>query len=238
MAKYFKEAEEKSEARHKKLEKRLDSMNAVLSRHTEEIKTLRQDTGTLQEHVARVEKEVDERDTLLYALTAKVTEMEDRARRDNLLILNLKEGVEGTNTLAYLRENIPKWFPAFAPAPPELMRAHRLGHLRSTPPGKTLRPRPLIINCLRFTDRDALLKEARRNAPEVEGSLLKFAADYSEHTSKRRRACYKTMHEARVKGFDAFLLYPATIKLQRGHDSHFFSEPAKAEKFLDSLSKD
>ncbi|KAJ0033360.1 hypothetical protein NQD34_000467 [Periophthalmus magnuspinnatus] len=98
----------------------------------EEINTLRQDTTTLQESVVRLEKATDERDILLQALTAKVTDMEDRARRDNILILNLNEGVEGTNSLAYLRENIPKWFPVFAPAPPELMRAHRSAPVHSS----------------------------------------------------------------------------------------------------------
>lgn len=30
---------------------------------------------------------------------------------------------------------------------------------------------------------------------------------------QRKKSCYKLMYEARVKGFQAFLLYPATIKL-------------------------
>lgn len=238
MARYFREAEEKSEARHHRLEKRLDSMQSVLTRHSEEIKTLRMDTSRLQERVAQTDKVANEQLKQIQEVTAKLIAMEDRARRDNLLILNLKEGMEGQNSLAYLNKMLPKWFPSLASSPPELMRAHRLGHPRSTPAGSTARPRPLIINCLRFTDRDALLKEARGNPPEVAGAVLKFAPDYSEYTSKRRRACYKTMHAARLKGFDAFLLYPAIIKLQRGNNSFTFQEPIDADKFLDSQGKD
>ena len=156
--------------------------------------------------------------------------MEDRACRENLLIFNLKEGAEGQNALAYLTENIPLWFPALAPAPPELMRVHRLG--RPPASGKTQRSRPLIIKCLRYTNRDALLNEARKNPPEVHNIQLRFTADYSDATTKRRKPCYKLMHEARTKGFQAFLLYPATIKLSRGNDVHIFQEASEAERFL------
>uniref|UniRef100_A0AAV2KM71 FACT complex subunit n=1 Tax=Knipowitschia caucasica TaxID=637954 RepID=A0AAV2KM71_KNICA len=75
---------------------------------------------------------------------AKLIDMEDRARRD-LLILNLKEVVEGSNALSYLTGKLTEWFPAFANACPELMRCHRLG--RTPEPrtdGKPRRPRPLI----------------------------------------------------------------------------------------------
>lgn len=235
MARYFKDADEKSEARQNRLEKRLDCMQSVLTRHTEEIKTLRADTERLQERVAQAEKVADDHRKQLQEVTSKLIGTEDRARRNNLLILNLKEGLENPNALAYLNEMVRKWFPALASSPPEFMRAHRLGQPRSTPAGHGQRPRPLILNCLRFTERDALLKEARRNPPEVAGITLKFAADYSEHTSQRRKACYKTMHAARLQGFEAFLMYPATIKLQRGSDTRLFEDPSDAEKFLDSL---
>lgn len=41
MAKYFNEADEKSEARFNRLEKRIDNMHATLSRHMEEIRIIR-----------------------------------------------------------------------------------------------------------------------------------------------------------------------------------------------------
>ncbi len=47
LAKYFKEADQRAEARVMRLEKQIDKMNSVLSRHTEEIKTIRSDTSKL-----------------------------------------------------------------------------------------------------------------------------------------------------------------------------------------------
>lgn len=120
MAKYFKEADEKSEARSNRLEKRLDNMHATLFHHTEDIKTLRSDATQLEQCVSQTEARMQ-------TLSDKIVEMEDRARRDNLLVFNLKGGVEGSNMLSYLAENIPRWFPVFTSANPKMMRAHRLG---------------------------------------------------------------------------------------------------------------
>lgn len=235
MARYFRDAEEKSEARMNRLEKRIESMHSVLSRHTEEIKSIRSETVDIKECVTATEKNISECQKKQHTLETKLTEMEDRARRENLLIFNLKEGAEGPNALSYLKENIPLWFPIFVSVPPELMRAHRLG--RSPVNGKTQRSRPLIIRCLRYTDRDALLNEARKNPPEVDNIQLRFTADYSDTTTKRRKPCYKIMHEARIRGFQAFLLYPSTIKLIRGNDARLFQEPSEAERFLATLEE-
>ncbi|KAM9364752.1 uncharacterized protein KZ484_010923 [Pholidichthys leucotaenia] len=53
---YFKEADEKSEVYITRLEKRIDSMHSILSRHTEDIKRIGSETSSLQERVSRGEK--------------------------------------------------------------------------------------------------------------------------------------------------------------------------------------
>ncbi|KAJ8014747.1 hypothetical protein DPEC_G00018940 [Dallia pectoralis] len=112
MATYFKEADEKSEDRFNRLEKRIDNMHATLSRHAEEIRNIRTESVNLWERTANVEKSAASCLKSLLTHEAKLTEMEDRARRDNLLIFNLKEGTEGANVRAYLMEKIVEWFPA------------------------------------------------------------------------------------------------------------------------------
>lgn len=105
MAKYFKEADMKAESRINRLEKCIDSMHSTLSliftlslsKHTEEIRIIRSDTTQLKERVSEAEQTVSQCVETMHKYQAKLTEIEDRARRDNLLIFNLKEGVEGTN---------------------------------------------------------------------------------------------------------------------------------------------
>lgn len=52
--------------------------------------------------------------------------------------------------------------------------------------------------------------------------------------NKRCKACYKVMYEA---GFQAFLLYPATVKLTRGIKDYVFQDMSQAENFMSTLDK-
>lgn len=64
---------------------------------------------------------------------------------------------------------------------------------------------------------------------------LQFAAEYSEATLQCRKLCYKVMYEARTKGFQAFLLYPATIQFTKGNVRHLFQDASKAELFISTI---
>lgn len=94
------------------------------------------------------------------------------------------------------------------------------------------KPRVMIFMCLRYTDRARILKAARDSPLVIGGKDIRFTADYSLTTLVRRRSCYPVMEKARQAGFQAFLLYPATIKISRGHVHNFFDDPAKVELFL------
>lgn len=140
--------------------------------------------------------------------------------------MNIKEGQEKGNVLAYLSENISKWLPGLAGNPPEFMRAHCIG------PPWTSFSRVMIVKCLRFTDWDCILNKARKAPMQVSGNPIHFEADYSDATAKRRRPCYPVMNRARSVGFQAFLLYPGTIKLVRGSEQHLFDKLPDAERFV------
>lgn len=74
----------------------------------------------------------------------------------------------------------------------ERMQAHRIGPQRQSPSA----PRVLIVKCLRYTDRDRILKEARANPFKVDGQTIGFTADYSDYTWKLRHV----MHRDRLLG--------------------------------------
>lgn len=223
LQKFFAEAEAQSKKRFERLENTLGDIQQTLKEHTEEINAQRTIVASVQ---ARVKANEDRLLTLTSTVDHKLADLEDRSRRDNIRILNIKEGEEKGNALAYLSENLGKWFPALAANPPELMRAHRIGAPRDS------FSRPLIVKCLRFTDRDRILSEARKSPIQLHGKSVRFVPDYSDSTAKRRRPCYPVMHRARSVGFQAFLLYPATIKLIRGEEQHLFDNLQDADKFV------
>ncbi|KTF86014.1 hypothetical protein cypCar_00045458, partial [Cyprinus carpio] len=62
----------------------------------------------------------------LEQLTKKVTNMEDRSRRNNVRLVGLPEGMEGCDAAGFLRDNLSKWIPALKGCDIEIEQAHRV----------------------------------------------------------------------------------------------------------------
>lgn len=164
-------------------------------------------------------------------METKLSDLEDHSRRNNICVHGLLEGKEGPNDTQFLTNQLPLWFPTLRDSPMEIMRAHRVGRPRGS---TSHRPRVLIFVCLRYTDRVRILKAARDSPLKIEGKEIHFTADYSTATRSQRKSCYPAMEEARHAGFHAFLIYPATLKICKGHEHNFFDDPIKLEDFLKS----
>ncbi len=65
----------------------------------------------------------------LERLTEKMTDMEDRSRRNNVWLVGLPEGAEGSNAAGFLRVNLSKWIPLKG-HDIEIDRAHRVYEFR------------------------------------------------------------------------------------------------------------
>ncbi len=87
--------------------------------------------------------------------------MEDRSRINNVRLMGLPEGAEGSNAAGFLRVNLSKWIPSLKGRDIEIDRAHRVydGGRGSD------RPRTLIFRVLRWHDRSEILKGARQAYP-------------------------------------------------------------------------
>ncbi len=94
----------------------------------------------------------------LERLTEKMTDMEDRCRRNNVRLVGLPEGMEGPDAAVFLRANLSKWIPSLRGRDIEIDRAHRVydGGRGSD------RPRTLIFRVLRWHDQGRINHWARR----------------------------------------------------------------------------
>ncbi len=93
----------------------------------------------------------------LERLTEKMTDTEDRSRRNNVRLVGLPEGAEGSDVAGFLRVNLSKWIPSLKGRNIEIDRAHRVYDGRKY----SDRPRTLIFHVLRWHDRSEILKGAR-----------------------------------------------------------------------------
>lgn len=217
-------AEQMAEFRSEMVAMRADTSKCMEVMETSE--------NRLGEVDSRLSASVSKLTALCASLEDKVTDMEDRSRRDNIRVHGIPENSDTSNPLTYLSAAIPKWFPKLGSV--EIMRAHRVGAAKADSNGKPF-PRTLLLKLLRFTDRDRILGAARKTTVEVDGVAIRFAPDYSTQTFRRRLAFSNSMDTLQRMGFRTFLLYPARLKATRGGASHFLNTPQEAKDFIDSL---
>ncbi len=162
--------------------------------------------------------------------------MEDRSRRNNVRLVGLPEGAEGSNAAGFLRVNLSKWIPSLKGRDIENDRAHRVydGGRGSD------RPRTLIFRVIRWHDRSEILKGARQAYPvkcAQDNVTLLFFHDFSPATTIRRKAFNPVLKKMTSLGLQPFLIYPAVIKLRHKVEQRSFDSPQKAEDFISSLSQ-
>ncbi|KAJ1092170.1 hypothetical protein NDU88_005282 [Pleurodeles waltl] len=83
--------------------------------------------GSLETHAAGSQ----DRDQDLLYLRSKLTDMEDRSRRDNIRLHGIPENEEGIDIQAFLGSTLPKLISMDFDLPLEFQWAHRVGPKRS-----------------------------------------------------------------------------------------------------------
>lgn len=169
-------------------------------------------------------------------LTTKLTDLEDRGRRNNVRIVGLPETAEGSDTVGYLKANLPKWIPSLEGRDIDIERAHRVYDGRDA---NTNKPRTLIFRLLRWQDRSAILKGARKVYPVkfANNATLLFFPDFSPTTTAKRKSFSPVMKKATAMGLEPFLIYPALMKMEHGGKKMTFDSPQAAEDFIKSLPR-
>ena len=189
---------------------RLDEIKTEMSRCTKDIAKLRTDYSDICKRLGKTENTTKSNEAKLAAYEAKLAH--------NVRILGIPEGAEGPNATQFISTNLLKWFPNLGDQRMEIMRAHCVG-----PPATGNRgPRTLICKILRFTDQDKILQASRKTPVKLQDREIRFSANFSSYTVMRRRAFSTAIGDARKRGFQAFLLYPARLKLIHGQDQHIF----------------
>ncbi|KAJ1114320.1 hypothetical protein NDU88_002558 [Pleurodeles waltl] len=112
-------------------------MDASITSLKLETKSMRLDIAGFQSRVTGLEQRMGslemqaaasrDRDQDLLYLRSKLTDMEDRSRRDNIRLLGIPENEEGTDIQAFLGSTLPKLTSLDFDPLLEFQRAHRGG---------------------------------------------------------------------------------------------------------------
>ncbi|KAJ1139453.1 hypothetical protein NDU88_005825 [Pleurodeles waltl] len=213
--------------------RRIEGMDASLSSVTLETKSMRSDIAGFQTRVTGLEHRMGsletqmttyrDRDQDLLYLRSKLTDLEDRSRRDNIRLLGIPEHEEGTDMQAFLGSVLPKLTSLDFDPPLEFQRAHRVGPKRSD---TSLRPRPIIACLLRHNHARQILQTARKQGPFRIGQHdIRITADYSKDTNERRKAFLALRPRLRQMGMKFGLFDPARMWVTNNSISKDFYKP-------------
>ncbi|KAJ1175040.1 hypothetical protein NDU88_000331 [Pleurodeles waltl] len=176
--------------------RRLEGMDNAMASMAAETKSIRTEIASFQTRVLGPEQQVStveahassfqDRDQELLFLRSKLTDLEDRSRRDNVRFMGFPENIEGEDLHRFLRDTLLRLTNTVPEPPLEFQRAHRLGPRRT---GTHARPRPIIACLLHHTQARQLIQKARTQGPcQLDRLTIRMSADFSKETSNRRRA--------------------------------------------------
>ncbi|KAJ1150653.1 hypothetical protein NDU88_003443 [Pleurodeles waltl] len=185
--------------------------------------------GTLEAHMSTVQ----DRDQDLLYLQNKITDLEDRSRRDNIRLFGIQENEEGPDVQTFLGSVLPKLTSLTFDPSLELQRAHRVGPKR---PDGTSRPHPIIACLLRHAQARQLLHASRNHGPfRMEKYEIRMTADYSKDTNERRKAFLALRPRLRQLEMKYGLFDPARMWVTKNGVSKDFYNPEDVRLFLDSF---
>ncbi|KAJ1219116.1 hypothetical protein NDU88_006687 [Pleurodeles waltl] len=171
----------------------------------------------------------------------KLTDLEDRLRRNNLRVLGVPEGLEGSDTHSFMVALFKEAFPDLQQWDwdREIQRAHRFPFSKIGPnsEGGSGRPRVILIYLLNYQARQAIYDRARPNSrSKAKGCEFFVRPDFCHSTVEKRWRLRQLIQPLQSKGVQAFLLNPAKLKVVTDNRTHYFSSEVKARAFLDGLN--
>ncbi|XP_054848004.1 protein KRBA1 isoform X2 [Eublepharis macularius] len=185
-------------------------LSQKLDRLSEDMSAICRDVSRLQSHVDRLEQDargwvlelaalrMENRCLSEYVrrMESRCRTLENRSRRNNLRILGLPEGVEGSDAVSFLQKTLPAMLGLLLDSPPlEIESARRVqGGVSWDPNG---RPRALVFRLLRFADKAAILQAARTRPVSYAGAQVSILPDFCSSPSQRRRFPFGTFRRTR-----------------------------------------
>ncbi|KAJ1171487.1 hypothetical protein NDU88_003348 [Pleurodeles waltl] len=136
---------------------------------------------TVEDHIAAL----PEWDSEIQSLWAKITDLEDRSRRDNVCFFGIPEHQECSDIKVFLKAFLPELTGLDFSLPLEFQRAHRIGPLHKTTSG---RPPPIIVCFLRHEQARQVISMARsQGLYSLGGHEIRVAVDFSMVTNEKRK---------------------------------------------------
>ncbi|XP_059826359.1 uncharacterized protein LOC132394343 [Hypanus sabinus] len=160
----------------KVIKEKITNMEAMIDKMTKKQEKMEKKITDLdvkmEEMDGRMKKMEDDNDAWTSErkqLVGKIDKLENFSRRNNIKIVGLKEGTEGEDPINFFQKWIPEKLEMGEETLIEIERVHRALRPRSQ---DDQNPRSILIRCLRYQDKEKILRAAAQGAKRRKGPLM------------------------------------------------------------------
>ncbi|KAL6461401.1 hypothetical protein MHYP_G00295450 [Metynnis hypsauchen] len=144
-------------------------------------------------------------------IRAKLDDLENRARRNNIQVIGVPEGLEGPRPTSFMESLLLDVFGSDSfTKPPAIDCAHRS---LAPMPKQHKPPRPMIVRLHHFQTRERIFQLAREKGQlQFQGNGIHIYPDFSADVARRRAAFTAIKPHLREAGVEYGLLFPARLE--------------------------
>ncbi|KAK7896356.1 hypothetical protein WMY93_021681 [Mugilogobius chulae] len=194
--------------------KPVNEVSGKLDRLGDRIEAVEQRVSDLEDTAEATAPRLDSLESTLKKAVERLENYENQIRQQNIKIIGLKEGAEGSNPRMFFENWIPEVLNMDMQGRRlEIERVHRLGPPLESRSRRA--PRPVLVKLRDFTDKERILRTARIKGDgiKVDDQAVSFYQDFSADVIKRRQESATERKRLREAGIKYAFLYPAVIKI-------------------------
>lgn len=223
-----------------------ESMTVKLDEICSSIRTLSKDFKAVQHRVANAEKRIStleddlgKEKSVAHELSTKVTllcnrldDLESRSRRNNIMIIGIKEGMEAGDLTGLLVRIFRYVLGAGESNPvPEVDRAHRVLRPRPNPEDP---PRNIIVRLLRWEDKQKIMAAAiKKKTLFLEDRPFYIRQDLTAAVRRQRGEYNDIIQELKRQKLRCGILHPARLVVTIDGEKLIYNTPEAARTELE-----
>ena len=173
----------------------------------------REKHASMELDIANLKDEVGKLTIALRKSDEKVDELENRSRRNNIVLFNVPEHSEGDDCIAFVKNLLKD---AGCPEVKDaIQRAHRSGRpSREENP----RPRPVHVGFSTYVSKEkarkSLIEFFKGKGKKDQHAKFFVSHDYSRRVQQMRREKLPMLKKLKEEGKNVFMVYPAIIRIR------------------------
>ncbi|CAN7941741.1 unnamed protein product [Ixodes hexagonus] len=188
-------------ARLASIEQRLEQSAASANERLTSIEHRIEALSFSAQKLEQCEASIESLKSQVVTLLDKVDDLENRSRRNNLIVYGINE--EDNETLSSIRKAVIEdlFKSKMGVNVASVERIHRLGRKAAN------KSRPVIIKFFDYNEKMLLMK----NAPKLKGTKISVSEDYSRRVQEIRKQLWQTVKDNRTQDDKVFLRYDKLI---------------------------